>query len=187
MNVEKKDIPIFIMCGKARSGKDTAASIIKEYFDVKGKRAVILAYATYIKEYAKKISDWDGCDETKPRMLLNTIGTDVVRKQIDDMFFVKRTVEDITVYQYFFDVAVISDARFPIEITTMKEKFKNVYAFHIERPNYDAGLSLSEKNHAVETSLNDFKSYDYEIVNDGTIDDLKGKIYSILEDVCNEC
>ena len=187
MEINKKNIPIFILCGKARSGKDTVSSYIKEFFDKKDKKAITLAYAFYIKEYAKRISNWDGSDETKPRDLLNTIGTEVVRKNIDDMFFVKRTIEDIDVFSYFFDVAIISDARFPIEITTLKEKYKNVYSIHIIRPNYDDGLSDSQRKHAVETSLDNYDSYDYEIINDGSLDDLNEKVCKLMEEIDNEC
>lgn len=52
----------------------------------------------YIKEYAKRISDWDGNDETKPRTLLQVLGTDIIRNTIDDKFFINRTIEDIKVY-----------------------------------------------------------------------------------------
>lgn len=187
MDIKKNDVKIFILCGKARSGKDTISEFIKNYFEKKGKKAIITAYAFYIKEYAKKIFDWDGNDETKPRDLLNSIGTDVVRKNIDEMFFIKRTIEDIEVFSYFSDVIIISDARFPSEITSIKEKFKNVYAIHVVRPNFDSGLNSNQKTHVVETSLDNFDSYDYEITNDKTLDELKEKVYKMLEEVENEC
>ena len=183
MNIEKKDIPVFILCGKARSGKDTVAEYIKKFYEEKNKKIVVLAYAFYIKEYAKKITSWDGTDDTKPRDLLNIIGTDIIRKNIDDLFFVKRMIEDINVYQYLCDGIVISDARFPIEINMIKQKYKNVYAINVIRPDFNSELSSEQKNHIVEMSLNNFDSYDFEIVNDGSLDELKKKVYKQLEEL----
>ena len=72
---------IFVISGKARHGKDTVALDIKEIYEKKGLRVINLAYGSYIKEYAKKISDWDGKEESKPRELLQELGTDVIRKK----------------------------------------------------------------------------------------------------------
>ena len=45
---------IFIICGKARHGKDTTAEIIDKYFEKNGKKVINLQYSSYLKEYAKK-------------------------------------------------------------------------------------------------------------------------------------
>lgn len=183
MNIDIKKPYIYILCGKARSGKDTTADIIKEYYEKKSKKVIILSYGTYIKEYAKKISDWDGSDESKPRTLLQVLGTDIIRNNIDDMFFIKRIIGDISVYSYFFDVIIISDARFEKEITTIKETFNDVIDINIKRPNFDNGLNELEKNHASEQGLNNYNSYKYTVNNDALISDLKSKIIKIIEEV----
>lgn len=186
MNIEIKNPIIYILCGKARSGKDTTADIIKEYYEEKNKKVITLSYGSYIKEYAKKISDWDGSDETKPRTLLQVLGTDIIRNNIDDMFFIKRIIGDISVYSYFFDVIIISDARFKKEITTIKERFNDVIDINIKRPNFDNGLNELEKNHVTEQDLNDYDSYKYTVDNDASISDLESKIIKIIEEVEDE-
>lgn len=86
--MELKETPAstYIICGKARHGKDTIAEIIKEYYEQKNKKLINLQYSSYIKEYAKKISNWDGSEETKPRELLQQLGTNVIRQKIDPLF-----------------------------------------------------------------------------------------------------
>lgn len=186
MEIEKKNPKIFIMCGKARHGKDSTALYLKEKYEEKGKKVLILSYGSYIKEYAKKISNWDGKDETKPRELLQQLGTTVIRNQIDEMFFVKRMLEDIEVYSYFFDVLIISDARLKSEVIEPRQKFKNVFAVRVVRPNFENGLTAEQQQHITEIDLDDYKEYDYYIVNDKTLEDLKIKVNNIVEDVENE-
>lgn len=81
MELRTEEAKIIILSGKARSGKDTSMEIIKKKYESLGKKVICLFYASYIKEYAKRISDWDGNDETKPRTLLQVLGTDIIRIQ----------------------------------------------------------------------------------------------------------
>ena len=64
MEIEKRNPKIFIISGKARHGKDTTAMYMNEIYTKKGKKILNISYASYIKEYAKKISNWDGSDDT---------------------------------------------------------------------------------------------------------------------------
>lgn len=186
MKIEKRNPKIFIISGKARHGKDTTAMYMNEIYTKKGKKILNISYASYIKEYAKKISNWDGSDETKPRELLQQLGTTVIRQNIDELFFVKRVLEDIDVYSYFFDVITISDARLKPEVIMPRQKFKNVFAIRVVRPNFDNGLTLEQQKHITEVDLDDYKEYDYYLVNDGSLEDLKSKVQNIVEDVENE-
>ena len=177
---------IYVISGKARHGKDTVAIDIKEIYEKKGLKVINLAYGSYIKEYAKKISNWDGNEETKPRELLQELGTDIIRKQIDHDFFVRRLCEDILVYSYYFDIITISDARFPNELEWPKKKFDNVISIKVIRDNYDSVLSEKEQKHLTEVALDEYNSYDYVIHNDGTLDDLKDKVNEVVRKVEHE-
>ncbi len=187
MNLREGQAKTFIICGKARHGKDTVAEIIRNYYENHDKKTLNLQYSSYIKEYAKKISNWDGSEETKPRELLQQLGTDVIRKRIDSLFFVKRICSDIQVYSYFFDVITISDARAKVEVDIPKEQFDKIIAIHVERPNFDNGLTEEQKRHFTEVDLDDYDKYDYKLVNDGTLEDLKEKVHNLLEEIENEC
>lgn len=173
----------FIVCGKARHGKDTVGAFIKEYYEKKEKKVINLQYSSYIKNYAKTISNWDGSEETKPRSLLQQLGTEIIRKRIDYNFFVDRIIGDIKVYSYFFDAILITDARAKVEVRLPKQELTKVIAIHVVRPNFDNGLTEEQKNHFTETDLDDFDAYDYEIVNDGDLEDLRIKVFNLLEEV----
>lgn len=172
---------IFIIAGKARHGKDTVAYFIKKYYS--DKKVINLSYGSYIKEYAKKISNWDGSDETKPRELLQTLGTEVIRKKIDKDFFIKRLCEDIKVYSFYFDIITISDARFPDEINVPKKMFDNVITIKVIRDNFESPLSDIQKNHITEVALDDYKDFDYYLENSGTIEELEKKVFDLIKDV----
>lgn len=179
--MENKMPKIFVIAGKARSGKDTVASIIKD--KITDKKVINLQYSFYIKEYAKKISSWDGSEETKPRELLQIIGTDIIRNKIDKHFFIKKLIDDIKVYSYFFDVITISDARYKDEIELIKESYSNTISIGVMRPNFDNGLTSDEKKHPTEIDLDDYDNYDYKIINDGNLLELEQKVEKILEEV----
>lgn len=181
MNCKIKELKIFIISGKARSGKDKTTMFLKDELTKKGKSVISLAYAKYIKDYAMNVSDWDGTDETKPRDLLQFIGTELIRKQIDEDFFINRMIEDIKVYSYFCDTIIISDARFSKEIEVIKKTFKDVTSINVVRPLFVSDLTEEQKEHSTETGLLDFKGYDIEIVNDGNLEDLKMKVVELMK------
>ncbi len=174
---------IFLLAGKARTGKDTVATEIVNYYENKNKKVVRLGFSDYIKNYAMKITNWDGRDETKPRELLQTIGTDIVREKINKDFFINRLCEDIVVYSYFFDVIVISGGRFPNELDIPKSKFKDVFIIKVERPGFENNLTEKQKKHITEHALDNYQNYDYLLENDGNTENLILKTRKILEEV----
>ena len=178
--MKNRNPKIYVVCGKARAGKDTSVGIIENYCKEKNLKILNLQFSSYLKEYAKKITGWDGSDDTKPRELLQTLGTSIIREQIDEKFFVSRMIGDIKVYSYFYDVITISDARLKIEVNSLKEEFENICAIQITRPNYDNGLTEEQKQHRTEVDLDDYDKFDYKIINDGSIKDLENKILEVI-------
>lgn len=172
---------IFVICGKARAGKDTFCSLIRSYYEEKGTKTINLQFSSYVKEYAKKIANWDGDDTSKPRELLQELSTEVIRKKIDPLFFVKRVIGDIKVYSHYFDVITISDARAKVELDSIKENFDNVCVIKVVRPNFDNGLTKKQQQHFTETDLDDYEKIDYTIINDGTIQDMKNKFEDLIK------
>lgn len=169
---------IFLISGKAKSGKDVAADIIKEKYN--NDRVIELKYADLLKYYTKLITNWNGREETKPREMLQTIGDEVKNNEGQD-FFVDETIKNIEVLKHFAKVIVISDVRYINEIEKVKQKYDDVVTIRIVKPNFDNGLTEAEKNHSSETALDKYDKFDYIITNDGTIDELKRKITKIIE------
>ena len=90
MEVYNHNPKIYLIGGKSRHGKDTFASYLKKYYEENGKKVILSPYAKYIKFYVKEMTNWDGSDETKPRELLQQLGTDLIRNKIDELLFVNR-------------------------------------------------------------------------------------------------
>lgn len=166
---------VIILSGKAESGKSITADIIKNKID---KKTIIISYASYLKEYAKNIINWDLNEATKPRTFLQELG-DLV-KEIDSKFLINRIIEDIEVYKNYFDVIIISDARFLDEIELIKEKYDSIVIRINGNTNH---LTEKEKNHNTEISLDNYHNYDYVIDNIGTKEELENKIENVLEDI----
>ena len=177
--MENKLKKIFIIAGRARQGKDTVCEFIREYY--KDYKILHLPNNYYMRDYAKRIIGWDLEDASKPRELLIELAD--YGRSLNEHFYINRTIEDIIIFSRYYDIIVIPDARFPYEIEIPKEKFENVISINIKRPNYDSELSISQKNHPIETSLEKYDNYDYKIINDGNLQDLKNKVFEILDKI----
>lgn len=180
MEFQNKQPKIYLIAGKARTGKDTIGNFISENY--LNQKVIHLQFSYYIKEYAKKVSDWNGSEDTKPREFLQQLGTSLIRGQIDELFFVRRMCEDIQVYSYFYDVIIISDVRYEIEITALQAKFPNVYTIYTERF-HQRELTEEQQKHSTEVGLDHYDQYDYKVVNDCTLGELKEKIDQIVKEV----
>ena len=178
MEFIKRDIKLFILSGKARSGKDSVAKIIKDYY--KDKDTIVISFGHYIKDYVKRISNWDGDETTKPRALLQNIGIELIKNKIDNKLFINRILEDIEVFSYFYDIIIIDDVRLIDEIESLKEIFKNSISIRINRDNFDNGLTEVEKKHITETDLDNYNNFDYKLDND---ESLIEKVNNILKEV----
>ena len=172
MEFKKRNIKIYILSGKASSGKSTIANIMKSLIP----NAVIISYASYLKMYASEILGWNGDEKTKPREFLQQVGVELIKNTIDNKMLIRRIIEDIKVYSYFYDVIIISDARFIEEIEDIKNIFDDVSVIHIK--GLESNLTDEQKKHPTEVSLDDYHNYDYEIINDSNLEE---KVKQIVE------
>lgn len=171
---------IFILSGKAKSGKNEVAKMIVEYYQTK--KCIELSYAHYLKEYVKNITGWNGEEQDKPRDFLQSLGIDLLKK-IDNQFLIHRVCQDIEVYSYFYDIIIVTDARLKEEIEIPKSKFKKVTVIRVERNHFENGLNEVQKNHITETDLDNYHEFDYVISNENNKENLKKQIYHILKEV----
>lgn len=178
MEFLEKNPKIFVLSGKAHSGKNECANIIKEHYCKLGMKSVVVSYAFYLKVYAKEVLGWDGDESTKPRDFLQQVGVELIKNKINSNMLIDRVVDDIKVYSYFFDIIVISDARFVDEIEVIKNNFSDVVVMNI-LSNED-GLTSDQRNHSTEIGLDHYNDYDYVITNFGNKDELKKKVFEVL-------
>lgn len=173
---------IFIISGKAHSGKDLTGEIIVNFLESKHYKVTKMQYAKYIKMYVKDYFGWDGNEETKPRDLLQSLGTEIRNTYNKPLFFINRIIEDIDILSNYFDAFVITDARTENELTIIKDNYEKVITIRINR-NVDNGLTIEQKNNYTETALDNYNNYDYIIENNSSIEDLKNKIIKILNNM----
>jgi len=179
MEFKKKDIKLFILSGKARSGKTETAKIIENYY--KEKKCITISFAYYLKDYVKRITNWNGRENTKPRKLLQQLGIELIKNKIDNKLLINRILEDIEVFSYFYDIIIISDARLIDEIEDIKNRYHNSITIRINRETHN-NLTLDESNHITEIGLDNYKNYDY-IVNNTDYNTLVKEIEKILRSV----
>lgn len=170
---------IYLVAGKSGSGKGEVAKIIKEYYLSLGKKPIITEFSKYLKMYAREIIEWNG-SEPKPRKFLQDLGV-TIRENMDmPLFFVNRMIEDIKVYNLYYDVVIISDVRLPIEIDELKKTFNNVYSMYVVNQFEPSKLSLEEQMHVTETALENYSNFDITIVNDN-IEKLDDRVIDFIE------
>ncbi len=186
MEIINKKPTIYLLSGKARNGKDTIAGFLKKFYEADGKKVIYSRAGKYIKYYAIEMTGWDGSEETKPRDLLQELGTEVIRNKLNKKeMFIQRQLDDIEIYSYFYDAIIVPDIRLPREIDSVKEKFDNVVTIEVNRINFDSSLTGNQKKHITETAMDNYKDFDYIVTND-TLEKLEEDIYKIYREVVYE-
>jgi hypothetical protein len=171
---------IFLISGKMRSGKDTTAEIIQSKLD----KTTSIRNAGMLKWMAKEYFGWSGAKDKEGRVLLQSLGTDIVRHKLNyPDFWVDRVLDQIPILSYYFDHFAIPDVRFPNEI----EKIKNLYedeavSIRIERSFGQDENEMINTKHPSETALDDYK-FDYVIYNDGSIEQLEEMVDNLLKEI----
>ena len=83
----KDKILIFLISGRARNGKGTVSKLLKEKLEEKNFKVCEIQVMRTLKGYLKDYFDWDGTEETKPRKMLQQIGTDIIREKMNKEYF----------------------------------------------------------------------------------------------------
>ena len=166
---------IYLLVGKAGSGKNYVANILKQ----KLPNAVITSLSKYIKLFALELGLWDGDDNNKPRKFLQTTGDKL--RAVDENILTKRMLDDIKVYEMLnIKNIIISDVRLLNEINNLKNSDYNIIVIKVSSKKSNRNLTIEEQNHLTEKELEDYKDYDYLIENNERINEqieeiLKGR------------
>jgi hypothetical protein len=200
---------IIVFVGKAQSGKSTSAKIVKEILESKKSAFIgnvyILSFATKLKEIAIDLFDWDGKDKgiyykkvndrpvmeydqssgthdeairDKGRQLLINIGQQMrwIRPTVWVDYLKKRALQILQDEEY--SIVIVDDCRFKNEVSAMRE-IPDCCVIKIQgRGNCDIN-DISEKD------LDDYTGYDYLLNNDKSMDDLRGSLEQIIDEVLN--
>ena len=167
---------LYALAGKARTGKDSVAKIIENYY----KKETVLIYSStmYLKQYIMKIYGWDGKEATKPREILQSLGREIKNQYPN--FFIDRMEEDIRFLSEHYDIIIVTGVRLEKELAFLKQKF-NAILIKTEKSVLDNNLTDKEKNDITETDVDNYYDYDYVIRNNGDLKELEEKVNSVLE------
>lgn len=173
---------IFLIAGKAGSGKNEVAKLIKEYYTYRRERTAITSFSKYIKNFALELTDWDGNDINKPRDFMQQLGDNM--RKIDPNFLISNMLKDIIVYQNYVDNLVISDVRMPKEIDELKNAFPKSFAIYVVNQFGTSNLTIAQQSHITEIALENYNDFDFIIANDD-FNALKNKVFNVLDRIGN--
>jgi len=174
---------IITFSGKARSGKDCSATIIKKELKSKGLRVFELAFGDYVKAICSRNYGYDDSKKDEQRNILQEIGTDDVRETKDSDFWVKIVAMTADLFKNDYDVLVLTDARFNNEMNhDIFDKSYNFYRILVRRdtPSNLGKEELSHKSEQLAESNDDL--FDCIIQNDGSLEDLENMSISCVDD-----
>jgi len=178
--------------GKAQHGKDTIGKFLaQELNKKKGITCVLMAYANELKNMVQKYFDlsyeqlWGSEKEVSDKRYIKPVDYDYDRdnppywtareimqsfgeyfRSVDYNFWVKHLFKIIDEKEY--EHVIITDCRYPNEVNPVFER--NGYHVRIHR---DLDLDTHGKEHSSETSLDGKFKIDFEVENNGTMDELK--------------
>jgi len=115
------------------------------------------------------------------RNILQLYGTEIFRNRVNDNWWVnqvkERAIKSVS------DVILVTDCRFPNEITEIYDDNYETVVIRIVR-----NINTNEQvaSHPSETSLDDWKVWDYIVENNGTLEDLMASALTIIDDLTKE-
>lgn len=153
---------VILIAGNAGSGKTSLGKEIVELAKTKNLRALQTEFSKYIKMYTKEILN---ITENKPRKFLQDMG-EYIRKDLNDTyFFTRRMLEDLRIYEKYFDIVVISDVRLLIELEELIDSIYDVTTILVKNEFAKNDLTEAEKNHITENEFRKYLDYDYIVDN----------------------
>jgi len=151
-NVQKDDLFVIGLCGKAGAGKTTFANmILNQFLEMTDNKigCVVLPFAKALKDLAVQLG-WDGVKDERGRRLLQLLGTDVCRNCIDDNYWVKKWKEGIDKERAKgIQLIVADDVRFENELLSIAGFNGEIYK--LVGRSYE--LAADSKNHESEQEL----------------------------------
>lgn len=165
--------------GKARNGKDSAGNILKEKLEEKGKRVLKINLADYLKFLTATYFGGSYERTPKNRTLWQRFGTEKVRS-VEPDFWVNTIIRMLNVFGEDFDYVIISDVRFPNEITQFDEQSFDVVAVKINRLGFENDLTTEQRQHLSETSMDSFV-FDYYINSEDGLDKLEIEVDEFIK------
>lgn len=195
MPKRKNETLVVGICGKARAGKDTIASMLSKQWINEGVYVSTLSMATPIKEMIQSVFGGFLPEEKEkviegigasPRVLYQTLGTDWGRHMIDEDIWVncaQRRIDDLKRWAFSgvdFGWNVEQMVLFIPDIRFDNERQLCDVLLEVRRPD-GPKIVEHESEEGVSPEL-----VDCIIMNDGTLDDLRSEVLKAMEEILDE-
>lgn len=163
---------LILLSGKAGAGKTTVQKIIEQQLTARGYVCQSANFADLVKYVSKSFCGWNGEKDDAGRLLLQTVGTDIVRAE-DELYWIRFIKDMISFFGDVYDFMIVGDARFPNEIEYFKDgcefgyiqNLDRVISVRIEREELtDCNISAENAKHSSETSLDNYE-FDITVIN----------------------
>lgn len=178
---------VILISGKAGVGKTTAANFIHSYLQDKITTYSYLAhFATGIKMVAY-LMGWDGQKDKRGRRFLQEIG--YLGRDYSETAWVEFMLKHLgeTVPEELLDVVIVDDWRFPNEAKYFFESDQyNTFSVRIKSPRLERLRGTREYKDTSETSLDNYKDFDYLIRNSDTLEVFEHEVINVLMDIIEE-
>ena len=162
---------LYVIGGKAKSGKNTFGKFIREELKEYGYKPCVMHLTTPLYSYAENYFEWNEHSDEKPREFLQKMGVEIIKEKLGKKtFLLDRLSEDIEILSEFFDTFIIVDARLKEEFEYLKNKYEDVVSIKLTRTNYKNNLSDTENKHITEIDLEDYEDFDYDITSSGIVE-----------------
>lgn len=173
---------IIALSGKAESGKNFYADLLKNYIESSfNEKVCLIAFADVLKHTAKTYFGWNGEKDEAGRSLLQKVGTELREKNNPDIW-TNITCDLIKFMSSEYEWFIVTDVRFERELLTLRMRFTEVYPVRIERfvvdvdsfeddcyramaviKSYVNHLTNEQQKHSSETELDNYKNW-YEVI-----------------------
>ncbi len=163
--------------GRINSGKTTCAKYLEQKYGF-----TRLSFASSLKKMLVKagIVTWEDIENKTSfaREMMQKIGTNLIRNQIDPDFWIKKLVTHIIdLKKKGYTNFVIDDVRFPNEADAIKKI--NGFLIKLER-------TTSEKNNHESECYIDTIPYDYLLINNASIENLYETLDSLIKSLSSK-
>ena len=182
---------VILISGKAQHGKDTCGKFFDIELRAKGFSTQIVHFGDALKYVCSQYYNWNGEKDEVGRSLLQTVGTEIVRRKDEHFWtdFVGRLARTFNC-----DYVIIPDWRFEEEHDRLLQwfDFNDIITIRVERyekweeegeqiPFVNEAMTLSQLHHRSETELDNYPCQ-YHIVNT-TFEELEQSVDYILEEI----
>ena len=182
---------VILISGKAQHGKDTCGKFFDIELRAKGFSTQIVHFGDALKYVCSQYYNWNGEKDEVGRSLLQTVGTEIVRRKDEHFWtdFVGRLARTFDC-----DYVIIPDWRFEEEHERLLQwfDFNDIITIRIERyekweeeseqiPFVNEAMTLSQLYHRSETELDNYPCQ-YHIINI-TLEELEQSVNYIVEEI----